>query len=80
MRLPVEHLNAAAREAYRAQMERTGVAPDLSAADHALMESPDGRFYLRVSFPDGTAWELPFGPEADAMLEAVRDSGTATRH
>lgn len=31
----------------------------------------DGVLCLAVSFPDGMAWEVPFDPEAQAMIEAA---------
>lgn len=36
----------------------------------------DGLLCLAVSFPDGMAWEVPFDPEAQAIIQAAN----ATKH
>ncbi|MBW8373631.1 hypothetical protein [Stenotrophomonas sp.] len=32
----------------------------------------DGELCLAVSFPDGMAWEVPFDPDAQAIIEIGR--------
>lgn len=75
-KLPTEYLHAAGRMLYRQHIEENGKPPNLDTAEHSLGQWDDGRYHLRVTFEDGHWWELPLGPEADAIIEAM----TATRH
>lgn len=75
-KLPTDYLDTAARIMYAQHYAETGERPNLDTAEHVLGQWDDGRYHLRVTFEDGHWWELPFGPEADAMIEAMQ----ATQH
>ena len=75
-KLPTEYLTTAARLLFAQHYAETGKILDMDTAEHSLGQWDDGRYHLRVSFEGGYWWELPFGPEADAIIEAAK----ATRH
>ena len=58
-------------EAMKAELLRLSRVHKRSAGDGEMHVTWRGdELCLAVSFPDGMAWEVPFDPEAQAMLEA----------
>lgn len=76
MKVPTEHIASAARAMYVQHYNETGELLDVDTATHELGQWEDGQYFLRVNFENGHWWELAFGPEADAIIEAAK----ATRH
>lgn len=71
MKLPTDQLLTYAEIMCELHIAETGRMPDLQTATHSLGRWPDGQYFLRLQFEDGTFWELAFGPVASAMIEGV---------
>lgn len=64
-------------EALKAELQRLSRVHNRWPSDGEMRMTWRGNdLCLAVSFPDGMAWEVPFDPEAQAMLEAP----DATKH
>lgn len=85
MRLPIDYIQEGARIMSEQHYAETGERLDMRTAEYSVGRWDDGRRFLRLSFDGGYWWELAFGPEADALMDAAdaaedAEAATATRH
>lgn len=73
--LPIDEMKAAVDRQLQAYKEATGQTLRLEEADMQAVKL-SGDYYLRLAFPDGPIWLVPFDEAANATMQGL----AATRH